>query len=116
MSHGRMNRRYIISGSLLAGGHLGLSIVLFAMLFSAGMDRFDHGGEPAGWEPPAEILLGILQFPLVLIAHSRVTIPDIIESVTVLTTSLCWGFGLAWVIFRIRGRVLTGSASITTFE
>lgn len=92
--------RFLILGSAVSLAHLLLSFAVFAVLFSAGMDRFDHGGAAASWERPAEVALYVLSFPAVAILQWLPLLRQgaILENACFLLNSCLWGFGAAWIL------------------
>ncbi|GEM_PF-3303454 len=98
-----MSRKLLVIASGIAFAHLVVSFILFGVLFSAGSDRFDRGGEPASWEQPTEVLLGILSFPIVLVVRiSPMRFPALIQNLLVLVNSALWGFGIVWIWCRFK--------------
>ena len=107
-----MRRKLLVIASTIAFTHLVVSFTLFAALFSAGMDRFDRGGEPAFWERPTEVLLGVLSFPIVLAVWiSPARFPALIQNMVVLVNSALWGFGIAWICCRFKVRSIGSRSS-----
>lgn len=101
-----MRKQFVILGVILSLAHLGVSFVLFAALFSAGMHRFDHGGDPGSWERPAEIVLAVLSSPTVSpVVYFGLHTPALVQNALVLLNSLLWGFGIAWLMLRFTTRV-----------
>jgi hypothetical protein len=107
-----MRRRFKVLWFAASLAHLLACAALFCALFSAGMDRFDNGGPPAAWETPARWILGLLAFPVVFgMISMPVRFPAIVQWVGTLANSGLWGFGIAWLVDRLRARRAAQSGS-----
>lgn len=106
-----MKWRPAILAAGLAISHLVVSFAIFAVLYGAGMHRFDHGGEPAAWEHPAKAVLFVLAQPAysILVLFPTLRTGALVETLLFLFNSLLWGLAAACVFewlasFRRRGR------------
>lgn len=94
-----MRRQFLILAVLFSAAHLIVSFFLFAALFAAGMERFDHGGDPAPWERPADEAFAILTFPASLVyQHSPWRLTALFQNGLFILNSLLWGCAASWTV------------------
>ena len=78
---------------LIAGMHLLLSILCFAISFDMTMDRFDNGGSVTFVERCADAASAVLNFPLVtwLLSAPPKNIAPRSQDILIVLNSLLWG-------------------------
>src|SRR6185295_18477404 len=93
--------------------HASLSVGLFAIAFSQGMDRFDSGLPATFGEKTIELVSGILLSPIFKLSiHSRLLIallPGRLGYLPMLANSVLWAF-LTWWLLAILARRYSASS------
>jgi len=100
-----MTRCQVIAGSALTLLHLGISIVLFVIVFGRSMDHFDAGTSPALWEDVLGWVLKGLSMPVLWLIPTGM--PPVVQNSSFLLNSTLWGFVGGWCFCRLQSRKQT---------